>query len=284
MSRSAPRPSLPQRSCSLTDASTTSAGEKRAASLPIPPPPPSLRRVAVIGTAVLFGGGYFLFANAKHLAPPPPEDEKSKIAYVSMDEIKANAAKRAEATAAIKPKSSVRRDVPRTDARGSTESIDGVQACVLGVAIEREYRVGILIYRRRNPLLRITVAFQMSTLGQTRAYDFDGDQFPLAKMIDETDRPYHQLETGGFDAAIQAPFGSTIESSTFTSIRRSRPARCTSTSNTLPSKRASGSSSSSRKTCTTSGGDVGNSHSSPVSSSGSGLSNGFDSNRSICFR
>ncbi len=204
MSREAPPPRRARNARSLTDALDDFAAEKKSA--------PRARTsnsantvvfvlVAVVGFAGLLGGGYVLMARGdfKIGAPPPAEAEekKSPIGYVTMDEIRAAAQKRAEENGAKMVKPSVSKDVPRANVKdGQFEILDGVQARVHSVTIEREYQVGILIYRRRNPLLRITIGFQMATLGQKRSYDFDIDRFPLAKMIDEADRPYPQLDDG----------------------------------------------------------------------------------------
>jgi hypothetical protein len=205
MSREAPPPRRARNSRSLTDALDDFAAEKESASRSRRPSNTAntgvFILVAVVGVAALAGGGYFLMAHGNiDLGAPPTsegEEEKPKIGYISMDEIKAAAHKRAEENGAKIPRSSVRKDAPRANVKdGGFEVLDGVQAKVVGVSIEREYRVGALIYRRRNPLLRITVAFQMSALGQTRSYDYEKDMFPLAKMIDDADRPYPQLDSG----------------------------------------------------------------------------------------
>ena len=201
MSREAPPPRRARNSRSLTDALDDFAAEKKTDG-------PARRTsngantgvfilAGVVGLAAFIGGGYALVAHGNFIAPPQAEEKKSTVAYVSMDEIKAAAHKRAEENGAKMTKSSVQKDLPRANVKdGQVEMHDGVQARIHGVAIEREYRVGNLIYRRRNPLLRITVGFQTPGLGQTRSYDFDPDMFPVAKMIDDVDRPYPQLENG----------------------------------------------------------------------------------------
>ncbi|HVK14581.1 MAG TPA: hypothetical protein VM597_37935 [Gemmataceae bacterium] len=154
--------------------------------------------LAVLGLLAFGAAGYALFTRAGFKLPRPEIVEKApEVGYVSMDEIKANAAKVAEETGAKMARSNVRRDVPRANAKdGQFEVLDGVQARVQSVTIEREYRVGNLMYRRKTPLLRIGVSFQMAGLGKNRAYDFNSDKFPVARMIDGGDRPYPQLDTG----------------------------------------------------------------------------------------
>jgi hypothetical protein len=204
MSREAPPPRRARNSRSLTDALDDFAAEKKSPTRARTPNASNtvvFVLVAVVGLAGLVGGGYVLMARGDFKLGAPPaadaEEKKSKIGYVTMDEIKAAAQQRAEENGAKMPKLSVRKDLPRANVKdGQFEVLDGVQARVHSVTIEREYQVGILIYRRRNPLLRITIGFQMATLGQKRSYDFDADQFPLAKMIDDVDRPYPQLDDG----------------------------------------------------------------------------------------
>jgi hypothetical protein len=204
MSREAPPPRRARNSRSLTDALDDFAAEKKSANRPRTSKSANTAvfvLVAVVGFAGLLGGGYVLMARGDFKIGQPPaaeaEEKKPKVGYVSMDEIKAEAQKRAEENGAKMVKTSVSKDAPRANVKdGAFEVLDGVQARVHTVTIEREYRVGNLIYRRRNPLLRITIGFQMATLGKTRAYDFDIDQFPLVKMIDDVERPYPQLDDG----------------------------------------------------------------------------------------
>jgi len=195
MSRDIPPPDRARKSRSLSAALDDFTAEKKATRTRFPA---LVIGLAVVGLAGTVGAGVYVIAHAG--GPPAAGDEgKAKIGYVSMDEIKAKAIKNAEEAAKSAPRAPSGPDPTRTDARTGTIVIDGVQARVVGVEVEREYRVGANVYRRRTPVFKVDIGFRLETFGRTVPYDYNPETLSaVAKLRDEVGRPQPGVEAGGY--------------------------------------------------------------------------------------